>query len=65
MWTVERPTINTGWAHVVGPGSAQPMYLGLTRPISKKIQKYLFQNFTIFPCSFYVILINIRQYFMS
>ena len=52
-------------AHAFGPGSAQPMYLGLTRPISKKKnQKYLFQHFIIFPRSFYVILINIGWYFM-
>jgi hypothetical protein len=30
---------NVGWVHVVGPGSAQPMYLGLIRPISKKKSK--------------------------
>ena len=48
-----------------GPGSAQPIYLGLIRPISKKKnQKYLFQHFIIFPRSFYVILINIGWYFM-
>ena len=29
----------------------------------KKISKILFWNFTIFPCIFYVILINIKQYF--
>ena len=47
-----------------GPGSAQPIYLGLIRPISKKKnQKYLFQHFIIFPCNFYVILINIWWYF--
>jgi hypothetical protein len=36
-----------GWAHVVGPGLGQPMYLGLTRPILKNF-KCLFQNVTNF-----------------
>jgi hypothetical protein len=42
-----------------------PEWLGQVRPsfFKKKIQKYFFWNFTIFPCIFYVILINIKQYF--
>jgi hypothetical protein len=40
---------------MVGPGPAQ-FFL-------KRIQKIFFWNFTIFPCIFYVILINIKQYF--
>ena len=55
-------------AHAFGPGSAQPIYLGLIRPISKKKDKNkkitnLFPHLIIFPRSFYIILINIGQYF--
>jgi hypothetical protein len=58
-----------GWAE------SSPQYMGRVKPspewlgqvrlsfFKKKIQKYFFWNFTIFPCIFYVILINIKQYF--
>jgi len=59
-WVGPRPT------HVVGPGSAQPMYLGLPGPFQKKkSNQILVVNFTIFLRSFfYVILINIGLYFI-
>jgi hypothetical protein len=41
---------------MVGPGPAQFF-------LKKKNSKIFFWNFTIFPCIFYVILINIKQYF--
>jgi len=40
-----------------GPGPAQFFFL-----LKEKLKKY-FWNFTIFPFIFYVILINIKQYF--
>ena len=43
-----------GPAHIFGPDPAH---------FKEKNQKYLFQHFIIFPRRFYVILINIGQYF--
>jgi hypothetical protein len=50
IWAGSGPAQN-GWAR------SGPVFF------KKKIQKYFFWNFTIFPCIFYVILINIKQYF--
>jgi len=44
---------------MVGPGPTQFFLFFFKR----KIQKNIVWNFTIFPCIFYVILINIKQYF--
>jgi hypothetical protein len=44
-------------------GQIRPIFLFFLIFVKRKIQKYFFWNFTIFPCIFYVILINIKQYF--
>jgi len=55
IWAGSGPTQN-GWA-----GSGPVFYFILLK--KRKKFKNIFWNFYIFPCIFYVILINIKQYF--